>query len=149
MIGQLFWLRGPFKYYVMQWRVGASDFPEKVLRRCRFNIISVTRVGGCQISRKKYYITREWPLTCSATYGQTYLECMQWDSPCETYGSDLALSHLGHCPSPCQQIPVRWCHQVTRQPIDKQTNSNVNKHVKNLSTTTTLRSSKRDAPIFF
>ena len=40
------------------------DFPEFFYVGVWFNIISVTtRVGGCQISRKKRYVTLEWPLT--------------------------------------------------------------------------------------
>ena len=46
--------------------VGVLDFPEKSIDDSeRFNVISVTRgwVGGGPISRKKRYVTLEWPLT--------------------------------------------------------------------------------------
>ena len=48
----------------MQWEVGGVSFPgKKRYEGVRFNVISVTRgwVGG-QISRKKCYVTLEWPL---------------------------------------------------------------------------------------
>ena len=56
--------KGPFKCYVMQMGVGVSNFPEKKrYEGISFKIISVTRGWvGCQISRKKRYVTLEWPL---------------------------------------------------------------------------------------
>ena len=88
--------------------MGVSDFAENsVTKVYGSTLLSLQGWMGVKFPGKKLYVTLHWPLTCSATYGQNDLECMRGDSPCETYGSDLALSHLGHCPSPCQQIPVR------------------------------------------
>ena len=54
-------IMGPFKCYVMQWGVGVSAFPEKALRRSRFNVISLTRGwAGVKFRGKKRYVTLEW-----------------------------------------------------------------------------------------
>ena len=40
-----------------------SDFPEKTLRRCKVQCyLRYKGVGGGPISRKKLYVTLEWPL---------------------------------------------------------------------------------------
>ena len=42
--------------------VGDIKFPEnKRYESVRFNVISVTGMGGCQILRKNHYVTLEWP----------------------------------------------------------------------------------------
>ena len=54
---------GPFKCYVTQMGVGGVRFSGKKHYegvRFKFNVICVTR--GCPISRKKRYVTLEWPL---------------------------------------------------------------------------------------
>ena len=63
------WLKIPhvnkeqFKCYVMQWRLWGVQFSDKQNYECvLFDIIIVTRVGECKMSRKKRYITGEWPL---------------------------------------------------------------------------------------
>ena len=45
-----------------------SDFPEKsVTKMYGSRLLALQRVGGCQIFRKKRYVTLEWPLMCGKT----------------------------------------------------------------------------------
>ena len=51
----------PFKCYVTQWVVSA--FPEKSATKVYGSTLLVLRGGGWgQFSRKKHYVTLEWPL---------------------------------------------------------------------------------------
>ena len=63
IVAKIILRREPLKCYVMQMEVGGVIFSgEKRYEGVRFNVISFTRgwVGG-PISRKKRYITLEWP----------------------------------------------------------------------------------------
>ena len=60
---------GPFKCYVTQMGVGRClIFQKKALRRCKVQCyLRYEGVGGGPISRKKRYVTLEWPLSCLGT----------------------------------------------------------------------------------
>ena len=51
----------PFKCYVMQW--GVSDFLENSITQMYDSMLLALRGGEGQDSRKKHYVTLEWPLS--------------------------------------------------------------------------------------
>ena len=59
-------------------------FPgKKCYKGIRFNVISVTGVGGCQLSRKKCYVSLEWPLAKKSALKIIHLWRTRMDPFCE------------------------------------------------------------------
>ena len=50
----------------MGWGGGCQIYRKKHYEGVRFNVISVMMVGGGLISRKKHYVTLEWPQSMCA-----------------------------------------------------------------------------------
>ena len=53
---------------VLRNAVWVSDFPEKSTTKMYGSTLLALRGGGCQICRKKHYVTIEWPYTITETY---------------------------------------------------------------------------------
>ena len=76
------WTKRPFKCYVMQWGVGGGKFRRTIVTKLYVSTILALWGGGCQISRKKCYITLERPQNiCKSRFKWSPTQPRWWHRP--------------------------------------------------------------------